>query len=1316
MALRTQNTLRGGKGLLPDISIARSGGLPPVRGPRLPHSVLLATLVLNTLGLALPLSILQIYDRVLPNQATATLAFIVIGLTLVVILDAAMKMARARIINWTGSAFSQNAAMEAFRRMIKAPPSKIEGDPVSVHMNRLNSLSAIGDFYAGPTRLLIIDVPMAGVYLAIMYLIGGAIVLVPVTLLAVFAVIAGFRNRFLRQVIAQRTDHENRKYDFVIEVLSGIHTVKALALEALMLRRFERLQRQVGIFSHKSIMVGNEAQSTAALYSSLSTICVVTVGAMMAIAGEVSVGVVAACTLLSGQLIQPLMRGISAWAELQNVRCKHDDAAALFDLALTVPAGEAIEGLKGNLTLDNVTLRQEGAEKPLIENLSHAFTPGTITGCLCSEGPERMALIELLCGYRVAEKGQVLVDGHDLGGDEQGAIRRSIAFVDQTPVIFRGSILDNITMFGQRSDGHMARRIAGMVGLEQAVHLFPDGYDTALGEGVGDDIPVSTAQWISITRAIATGPKILILDDATDTLDPASKAGVEAALQKLKNTMTIIVISDKPQVLDIADARLRLSAGGFEEIAAGAEVPAAAGRELAAGQAVSGPAHHLGAAARPVNPVHAQLDMLEASLSAAAEQGQAGASHPAQACLDPLLMALGWHGVERHLFEALPHFDPIATIDDLRAVLVRLNYRTEPIQGRIRDIQPDAFPCLFEAAGKLYVLLGFEEDGVLTAFEGESQQFMDIEDLGLAGTAYILTPIDSKAEREVFQKGNWLSVVAGRFKRLLMLMLGLGGITNLFALALPIYVMTVYDKAIGAKAPDVLVSLTIGIVIIVAVDMVLRHIRARSQAYFGARLDTLVGNHAFSQLLYMPVAMTESASIGGQFTRLRQFESVRETFTGPLASALIDIPFTLVFIAAIAMIGGNLAWVPAILVAVYALVGLVVVPRIRAHVSHAGEAKSKLQNLVMEMLSRQRTIRNVSAEQVWIDRFRTLSADFNLKNLETRALNFNTQTMSQTMMLVAGTATLGFGTLRALEGSLSAGALIGVMALTWRVLNPLNQAFVSLTRLGQTLQSIEQINKLMRLPVERIPNELPSAYRSFKGAITASRLIFRYPARQEPVLRGLQFAVKPGELVAISGASGAGKSTLLKMILGLYSPQSGAVLADGLDVRQLNAGEWRHAISYAPEHLQLFYGSVAQNLKLANPTATEVDITQAAEEMGVLDEEFSIYLPEGVETRLTGKRLRAMPDELKQRILLARTFVKPAPIYLLDSPANNLGDAGERLLMGKIARLRGKSTVIVVTHRRELMNMADRLIYLERGQVALDGPPEKVLARLAAAA
>ena len=621
-------------------------------------------------------------------------------------------------------------------------------------------------------------------------------------------------------------------------------------------------------------------------------------------------------------------------------------------------------------------------------------------------------------------------------------------------------------------------------------------------------------------------------------------------------------------------------------------------------------------------------------------------------------------------------------------------------------------PCIFVSSENIYVLLGFEEDDSLTVFDGTKQQFTEIGDHSLSGTAYFLTPIDVKDERKELQKHAWLGSATARFKQLLALIFTLGLITNLLALALPIYVMNVYDKAIGPGSAQILIALTSGIALVLALDLMLRQIKGRAQAYFGARLDTLIGNKAFSQLLYMSVGMTESSSVGAQITRLRQLENIRDVFTGPLASALVDLPFVFVFIAAIAVIGGSLAWIPTVLVVVvYIMVSAITAPMIRRNISLAGEAKSKLQNLIMEALTNQRAIRNISADHVLIDKYQKLSKDFALKNLRTRGITFNTQTVSQTLMLIAGVSTLGIGTMSVLDGALSAGALIGVMALSWRVLNPLHQAFVSLTRLGQTLQSLEQINKLMRLPVERVPNLFPSVYRTFQGRLDLRRLVFSYQPRSEPVLRGFNCSIAPGEIIAMMGASGSGRSTIFKVVLGLYPLQGGAILADGRDIRQLDLGEWRHAISYVPKHCHLFNGSIAENIALSHPTATIVEIAAAAEQAGLLHFEFEEFLPNGLATHLSRRRIYALPEDLKQRIVLARAFAKPAPIYLLDSPVQNLSANGIDCVLRKLNKLRGKSTVIILTQRRELIEVADRVLLVSGGQVAWDGSPQLFLDR-----
>jgi len=680
-----------------------------------------------------------------------------------------------------------------------------------------------------------------------------------------------------------------------------------------------------------------------------------------------------------------------------------------------------------------------------------------------------------------------------------------------------------------------------------------------------------------------------------------------------------------------------------------------------------------------------------------------------EACLRRFLDFIAWDGEDRQLFEALPHFDRIDSIASLQSVLFRLNFQSTLETASSIPIHEDFLPCfLIRQDGHAFLLEQFVDgEDAYRAYDGATGAHVVVTADALTGGIVFPEIFDTDGFADDYRKFGWIRIAFAKFKPLLVRIFAVSFLINFLALFVPIYVMNVYDKAIGAKSLDVLRDFSVGICIVIAADLSLRILRSKAQAYLGARLDTLIGNAGFQQLLHMPITMTEAAPVGAQITRLKQFESVREAFTGPLASAVVDLPFVAVFILAIAIIGGPLAFIPIGLVAAYAALGVITIPMMKRSISLSGDKKSKLQNLVVESLSGQRTIRDLSASQVWIERYRTLSAEFSNSNLKTRQFSFLVQTIAQMFMTISGVATLSLGVYWVLSGDLSPGALIAVMALVWRVLSPIQAAFLSFSKLGQTLQSFEQIDKLMRIKLEREPGQLPSLYRKFSGQLTVERVGFRYATRQEPALRGLDFSINPGEFVAIAGHSGAGKTSMLKVILALYSPQAGAVLADGLDVRQLDPGEWRRAIGYQPEAMDFFFGTLSQNLRLSEPSATDDDLERVIGQLGFAD--YAHLLPDGLETRLTTQRLQSWPDALKQRILLARAFVKDAPIYLLDNPGNNLDFAGDVALLRMIDRLRGKKTVIMTTHRPSHMRAADRLIYLELGAVVQDGKPEDVL-------
>jgi ABC-type bacteriocin/lantibiotic exporter with double-glycine peptidase domain len=676
-------------------------------------------------------------------------------------------------------------------------------------------------------------------------------------------------------------------------------------------------------------------------------------------------------------------------------------------------------------------------------------------------------------------------------------------------------------------------------------------------------------------------------------------------------------------------------------------------------------------------------------------------------CIKPLLEAMGWRGEARHLMESLPHFEDVDSIEAVRAVFARLNYETSARQETLANINDAMLPCLFEDhAGKVSVLL--ERDGTqVRTFDGAHRAEVIVDADGTPGTAYIISEAGLEEEEGRIKEYGWMAVLLRKFRGLIWQLFAITFVINVFALAVPIFIMNVYDKVIGTRSQEVLMYFLLGIAIIVAADVALRAIRARAVAYLGARCETLIGGAAFQQLLNLPINMTERAPIGAQITRIKQFEGVRDIFTGTIASTVLDLPFMVVFLVAIILIGGPVAWVAAVLIALYGIMAAITIPLTKHHVGVTGEARSRLQNFLIEMLSKHRTLRDNRSETVWNQRFRQLIGDSIIRHFRSQQLNLAVQTLSQTFVMGAGVATIWIGTLRVMEGEMTVGALIAVMALIWRVLAPLNSAFLTLNRLGQTVQTIKQVNGLMRLKLERVPGEIPSFYRSFEGAVSLSRVGFRYTARSEPALMGVNAEIGPGQFVAITGPSGAGKSTMLKIAAGLYQPQAGTIQIDGLDLRQIDIGELRHAIAVVPQKVTFFHGTIDQNIRLAHPTASDEDIERACREARLDD--YASALPEGRSTRLTSELQHNMPDGLRQRLMLARAFVKDAPILLLDEPANNLDRSGEEGLLKKLESLRGRATVLMVTHRPSHMRLADRVLYLEQGQLIHDAAPEQVL-------
>lgn len=682
------------------------------------------------------------------------------------------------------------------------------------------------------------------------------------------------------------------------------------------------------------------------------------------------------------------------------------------------------------------------------------------------------------------------------------------------------------------------------------------------------------------------------------------------------------------------------------------------------------------------------------------------------ACLGPLLAALGWRGDARGVVEARPHFVEALDLIDFRNTLANIGYASRPVRIVLSRLDERLLPCLFVPRSGTPMVVRHGQHGQLEMFDGGTGEIKPASPEIGHGTAYVFEAREPDVESARSRQGErtWFQRTAARFGSTLRLLLVVTFLLNLLALTVPLFIMLVYDRVVATSSFSTLVYLGGGIAVALAFEFALRYLRARMLAYVGARADTLAGTAVFQRILYLPTALTAAASVGAQVARMREFEAVRDFFTSPLALVFLELPFVVLFIAVIAALGGSIALIPVALFAFFVLAAVILNPQVRKSVAASSRAAGARQDFQVEMLSKLRTVKYACADETWFDRYREHSAEAATAHFRTATMTALVQTVGHVLMMCAGITTLAFGIMRVLDGDMTVGALIACMALVWRVLSPLHTCFLTFVRLEQVRNGIRQINNLMALSPERDQVPATAANIDLQGRVTFSRVSFRYTPDAHPAVIGLSFDIRPGEVIAVIGPNGSGKSSLLNLILGLYTPQVGSVRIDGHDIRQLDPVAFRKSVAYMPQGCNLFHGTIAQNLRLAVPDAGDEELREAAASANVLED--ILALPQGFETRVADQAVQNMSAGFRQRLALARVYLKKAPLVLLDEPSTALDPKGDEAFRLKIGDLRGHSTVFFVTHRPSHMKLADRVLVLEGGTLTMSGTPQDVLSRI----
>ncbi|OAN53689.1 hypothetical protein A6A04_13875 [Paramagnetospirillum marisnigri] len=520
--------------------------------------VLAASVALNLLALALPLALLQVYDRIIPNSSGGTLMLMISGVILVVAMEAVIRVARADIISWMGSQIEHNAGCRAFGRLMGAPADQLEQTGAGDLIERFSGLPMVREVFTEHWTLVACDLPFVLIFLVTFWYLAGALVLAPLAMVALIVLVALSGSAKAEKNTEDFNTIRDRRQNFTIEAIQGIHAIKSMAMETQMIQRLARLQDAVAKASHKVVLSNAGVLSNGATFTQISTLVVVVIGAMLVVDNSLTVGGLSACTLLMGRILQPVQKVVAMWGRFQSADMMRERFQGLFDLPsehseLARPAQIS----RGSVEFRDVTFAY-GKHAPIFEHVSLSIEHGERIAISGDNGSGKSTLLRLMYGSSIASSGEILLDGMPVADCYRNAQESGgVAFVPQRGELFRGTILENLTMF-KPSLRRVALRIASDLGLDEVVYRLPQGYNTRVGEGSAEALPRGVTQRIAVVRALTRQPRILLFDEANAAMDSQGDERLRQYFEALDRDTTLIMVTLRPSLQKLADRLFKI--------------------------------------------------------------------------------------------------------------------------------------------------------------------------------------------------------------------------------------------------------------------------------------------------------------------------------------------------------------------------------------------------------------------------------------------------------------------------------------------------------------------------------------------------------------------------------------------------------------------------------------------------------------------------------------------------------------------------------------------------------------------------------------
>lgn len=531
---------------------------------------------------------------------------------------------------------------------------------------------------------------------------------------------------------------------------------------------------------------------------------------------------------------------------------------------------------------------------------------------------------------------------------------------------------------------------------------------------------------------------------------------------------------------------------------------------------------------------------------------------------------------------------------------------------------------------------------------------------------------------------------------------------NLFSLGSSIFIMTVYDRVIPNNAVESLVALCIGMVIVIGFDFLLKFLRAYFIDTAGQKVDLKVAKGIFDRIMKLKLGANKG-STGGLVNTVREFESLRDFCTSASLATLVDIPFIILFIGVIALIGGPVAIVPALAVPLVLFVGFFIQPFLSRFSKEGMQQGHSKQGTLVEMVSGLETLKSLGSDKMFHDRWEKAVDQHSSVSLKSRMFSQIAINSAATAQQISQIGIVAVGFVLIMNGELSMGALIACVIISGRCLAPLGQLANLLTRYNHAKTAYAALDKLMMQPNEDVSDRDFIRRKKMKGKIEFKNVNFKYPDQSVRVLDNVSFSLEAGEKVGILGKIGSGKSTILRLASGLYEPNEGAIMVDDTDIRQIVPDDLRKNVAMVLQDVYLFSGSVKENISMGHEDVSDEDILRAAEISGV--QEFVGSIPNGYDLKLKD-RGDGLSGGQKQALAIARALVRNAPVLMMDEPTSAMDTNSEQKLIFRLKEELKDKTLMIVTHRPSLLELVDRIIVIEQGKVVANGPKDDVIKML----